>query len=152
MWLNPGTKQELRGVAKHSLKKKIIVSSNKKSARRAKARTADFSLDPVHMDRQSFIFALDNCSNRYPLVGGMRQRRFAGTNSKPRKLPENAQASTMCPGIGLPDLPSKSLFCTGHRARDRVHVEDIVPAGDPARRGCVSHLSCQGDHFTDNLL
>src|SRR5687768_10547609 len=31
---------------------------------------------------------------RYPLVGGMRQRRFAGTNSKPRKLPENAQTPT----------------------------------------------------------
>ena len=27
---------------------------------------------------------------RYPLVGGMRQRRFVGTNSKPCKLPENA--------------------------------------------------------------
>ena len=31
---------------------------------------------------------------RYPLVGGTRQRRFAGTNSKPRKLPENAQTPT----------------------------------------------------------
>jgi hypothetical protein len=28
---------------------------------------------------------------RYPLVGGTRQRRFDGTNSKPRKLPKNAQ-------------------------------------------------------------
>ena len=28
---------------------------------------------------------------RYPLVGGTRQRRFDGTNPKPRKLPENAQ-------------------------------------------------------------
>ncbi len=27
---------------------------------------------------------------RYPLVGGTRQRHFAGTNFKPRKLPENA--------------------------------------------------------------
>jgi len=27
---------------------------------------------------------------RYPLVGGTRQRRFDGTNLKPRKLPENA--------------------------------------------------------------
>ena len=31
---------------------------------------------------------------RYPLVGGMRQRRFDGTNSKPRKLPQNAQSPT----------------------------------------------------------
>ncbi len=31
---------------------------------------------------------------RYPLVGGTRQRRFAGTRSKPRKLPENAQTPT----------------------------------------------------------
>jgi len=31
---------------------------------------------------------------RYPLVGGTRQRHFAGTNSKPRKLLENAQTPT----------------------------------------------------------
>jgi hypothetical protein len=31
---------------------------------------------------------------RYPLVGGTRERRFAGTNFKPRKLPENAQTPT----------------------------------------------------------
>ena len=31
---------------------------------------------------------------RYPLVGGRRQRHFAGTNSKPHKLPENAQTPT----------------------------------------------------------
>ncbi len=46
------------------------------------------------MDHKSFILALDNCSNRYPLVGGTRQRRFAGTNLKPCKLPENAQTPT----------------------------------------------------------
>ena len=28
---------------------------------------------------------------RYPLVGGTRERQFAGTNLKPRKRPENAQ-------------------------------------------------------------
>jgi hypothetical protein len=32
---------------------------------------------------------------RYPLVGGTRQRHFNGTNSKPRKLPENAQTPTV---------------------------------------------------------
>src|SRR6266511_4371968 len=32
--------------------------------------------------------------SRYPLVGGTRPRRFAGTNFKPRKLPENAQSPT----------------------------------------------------------
>jgi hypothetical protein len=31
---------------------------------------------------------------RYPLVGGTRQRRFGGINSKPRKLLENAQTPT----------------------------------------------------------
>jgi len=31
---------------------------------------------------------------RYPLVGGTRERRFDGTNSKPRKLLENAQTPT----------------------------------------------------------
>jgi len=31
---------------------------------------------------------------RYPRVGGTRQRDFAGTNFKPRKLPENAQTPT----------------------------------------------------------
>jgi len=31
---------------------------------------------------------------RYPLVGGTRQRHFDGTNSKPRKLPENAATPT----------------------------------------------------------
>jgi hypothetical protein len=31
---------------------------------------------------------------RYPLVGGTRQCHFDGTNSKPRKLPENAQTPT----------------------------------------------------------
>ena len=31
---------------------------------------------------------------RYPRVGGTRQRHFAGTSSKPRKLPENAATPT----------------------------------------------------------
>jgi len=31
---------------------------------------------------------------RYPLVGGTRQRRFDGINFKPRKLPENAATPT----------------------------------------------------------
>jgi hypothetical protein len=31
---------------------------------------------------------------RYRLVGGTRQRQFDGTNSKPRKLLENAQTPT----------------------------------------------------------
>src|SRR6266542_4898702 len=31
---------------------------------------------------------------RYPLVGGTRQRRFAGTHSKPHKTLENAQTPT----------------------------------------------------------
>src|SRR5688572_12562895 len=35
----------------------------------------------------------------YPLVGGRRQRHFARTNSKPRKLLKNAQTPTTCPGV-----------------------------------------------------
>jgi hypothetical protein len=31
---------------------------------------------------------------RYPLVGGTRQRHFDGTNLKPRKVPENAPTPT----------------------------------------------------------
>jgi len=31
---------------------------------------------------------------RYPRVGGMRQRHFAGTSLEPRKLPENAATPT----------------------------------------------------------
>jgi hypothetical protein len=31
---------------------------------------------------------------RYPLVGGTRQRQFAGTSSKPRNMPENAATPT----------------------------------------------------------
>jgi len=31
---------------------------------------------------------------RYRLVGGTRERHFAGTNSKPRTLPENAPTPT----------------------------------------------------------
>ncbi len=31
---------------------------------------------------------------RYPRVGGTRSRRFDGTNSKPRNLPENAVSPT----------------------------------------------------------
>jgi len=31
---------------------------------------------------------------RYPRVGGTRQRRFNGTNFKPRNLPENAATPT----------------------------------------------------------
>ena len=32
--------------------------------------------------------------SRYPLVGGTRERRFDGTSSKPRNLPENAATPT----------------------------------------------------------
>jgi hypothetical protein len=49
-------------------------------------------------DGRDFLF---NCREpaspnglRYPLVGGRRQRHFAGTNLKPRKVPENAPTPT----------------------------------------------------------
>jgi len=45
---------------------------------------------------------------RYPLVGGTRQRHFIGSNSKPRKLPENAPT---------PTTPAPAYF-----AGDRVHA------------------------------
>src|SRR5919108_2474632 len=45
---------------------------------------------PTHLQREHVL------SNgwRYPLVGGTRQRYFAGTNLKLRKTPENAQTPT----------------------------------------------------------
>ena len=46
------------------------------------------------MDHKSFILALDNCSNRYPLVGRTRKRHCTGTNFEPRKLLENAATPT----------------------------------------------------------
>jgi len=39
------------------------------------------------------IYGLPN-GGRYPLVGGLRGRHFDGTNSKPRKLLENAATPT----------------------------------------------------------
>jgi hypothetical protein len=46
---------------------------------------------------------------RYLLVGGTRQRQFAGTNLKPRKLPENAPTPTSrvhaVLGVFLPAYP-----------------------------------------------
>jgi len=38
---------------------------------------------------------------RYPLVGGTRQRHFAGTNSRPRKVPENAPTPTSPVHLGM---------------------------------------------------
>jgi hypothetical protein len=63
------------------------------------------------------------CSSRAGLVGGTRSRRFAGTSFKPHKLLKNA--------------PTPTTVALAPFAGDRVHVEDIVPAGYPARRGCV---------------
>jgi hypothetical protein len=40
------------------------------------------------------LFALPANGLRYLRVGGTRSRRFAGTNFKPRKLPENAATPT----------------------------------------------------------
>src|SRR6266498_4758846 len=52
---------------------------------------SEFSVIFTHI--QSSMLRAPN-GLRYPLVGGTRQRRFAGTNSKPRKLPENAASPT----------------------------------------------------------
>jgi len=38
---------------------------------------------------------------RYPLVDGTRRRRFAGTDLKPHKLPENAQTPTSRVHLGM---------------------------------------------------
>jgi len=42
----------------------------------------------------SFTLAKPPNGVRYPLVGGTRQRHFAGTSLKPRKVLENAQSPT----------------------------------------------------------
>jgi len=86
-------KRRRGAVATHSLKKKIIVSDNQKSATGESPCSADFVLGPVKLDHKEFISALDRCSNRYPLVGGTRQRHFDGTSLshenclKTRRLP-----------------------------------------------------------------
>src|SRR5687767_3194952 len=50
--------------------------------------------------------------SRYPLVGGTRGRRFAGTNLKPHKLLENAQTpTTMAPAKFAGDRVHGVLGC-----------------------------------------
>jgi hypothetical protein len=44
--------------------------------------------------RISLIDRVRPNGERYPLVGGTRQRPFAGINSKPRKVPKNAASPT----------------------------------------------------------
>src|SRR5512145_217078 len=76
----------------------------------------------------SIVFASLRANGvRYPRVGGTRRRHFAGTNSKPRKLPENAATPTrrvhavlggryvlICPfGISFTDRLSKPSQCHG---------------------------------------
>jgi hypothetical protein len=46
---------------------------------------------------QKIICKLQANGWRYPLVSGTRQCHFAGTNFKPRNLPENAQTPTSGP-------------------------------------------------------
>jgi hypothetical protein len=58
---------------------------------------------------------------RYPLVGGTRQRYFAGTNSKPRKLPENAQTPTSRVHAVL------GVFCGFDLAIRTKNIFSIVP-------------------------
>jgi hypothetical protein len=53
---------------------------------------------------------------RYPLVGGTRRRRFAGTNFKPRKVPENAQTPITTPA------PACGASVTPMLVGDRVHA------------------------------
>jgi hypothetical protein len=52
----------------------------------------------------------------YPLLGGTRQRHFAGTNFKPRKLPD-------CPkGVRTPRSGSPTTTAPTHFGGDRVHA------------------------------
>ena len=61
------------------------------------ANTTEYLSDDELHKMLSELFVKAN-GVRYPLVGGTRQRYFAGTNSKPHKLPENAQTpTTMAP-------------------------------------------------------
>jgi len=70
-WLwNPGTKVMLTGVAKPAHNMNESTLGNKKSADRDFSLTADFIFGPVCREQKSFFSALDNCSNRYRLVGG----------------------------------------------------------------------------------
>ena len=47
----------------------------------------------MYIIANSFAYQRAN-GERYPLVGGTRQRQFDGISFKPRKLPENAQTPT----------------------------------------------------------
>ena len=58
-----------------------------------KKRTSPSSFNALPTDLLQNDLVLAN-GVRYPLVGGTRQRHFTGTNSKPRRLPENAQTPT----------------------------------------------------------
>ncbi len=50
----------------------------------------------MHLTQQYLVqgFAQAPNGERYPRVGGTRERHFDGTISKPRNLPENAQTPT----------------------------------------------------------
>jgi hypothetical protein len=56
---------------------------------------------------------------RYPLVGGTRERHFAGTHFKPRKEPENAQTPTsrVHAVLGGVNIFHGSLLFTSNLAR-----------------------------------
>jgi hypothetical protein len=66
---------------------------------------------------------------RYPLVGGTRERRFAGTNSKPRKLPKNAATPT--------------TLAPAYFAVVRVHYPGVLPGR--CVRQCFAALAGQAE-------
>jgi len=63
---------------------------------------------------------------RYPLVGGTRQHRFGGTNSKPRKLSENAQTPTsrVHALLGAVELEDSIATKRHHRQTDKIIAHD----------------------------
>ena len=70
---------------------------------------------------------------RYPLVGGPRERHFNGINFEPRKRLENAQTPTTTPALACGASVAPAFV-----AGDRVHTYP----GDRAGR-CVGRLLLQ---------
>src|SRR5687768_11932655 len=64
--------------------------------RRQGFRSKRWCVPLTELNRSSYLQLKKQPPNgwRYPLVGGTRQRRFAGTRFKPRKLSENAPTPT----------------------------------------------------------
>ena len=83
---------------------------------------------------------------RYPLVGGTRQRHFAGTNFKPHKLPENAATPTSRvvsrAQQGLQELSPMETYILGHAGDGNMHTM-LFFNDSPEQRTLVEGFSDQ---------